>query len=176
MKWVKEAIEMPIARTILAEFNHEMANTRKVLERVPEEQAGWKPHPKSYSLGELAMHIANMPHWAVVTMEKDELDFDPPGGKKMPRPAFNTRKAMLEFFDDNVGKAVGAIADTSDDDMKASWALKNRGVEVFKLPRVAVLRSFVMNHMIHHRGQLTVYLRLKNVALPAIYGSSADEK
>lgn len=167
---------MPIARTILAEFNHEMANTRKVLERVPEEQAAWRPHPKSYSLGELAMHIANMPRWAVITCKQDQLDFDPPDGKKEPKPVFQTRKAMLDFFDDNVFAAVSAIADASDDDMKAPWALKNRGVEVFKLPRVAVLRSFVMNHTIHHRGQMTVYLRLKNVPLPAIYGNTADEK
>lgn len=167
---------MPIARTILAEFNHEMANTRKVLERIPEEQAAWKPHPKSYSLGDLAMHIANMPNWAVVIMKKDELDFDPPGGKRDPRPVFDTRKTMLKVFDDNVVEAVGAIADASDDSMKGPWSLKNRGVEVFKLPRVAVLRSFVMNHMIHHRGQMTVYLRLKNVPLPPIYGNTADEK
>ena len=167
---------MPIARTILAEFNHEMANTRRVLERVPEEQAAWRPHPKSYSMGDLAMHIANMPTWAVVTMKKDELDFDAPGGKKVAKAAFDTRKTMLALFDDNVVEAVGAIADASDESMKANWTLKNRGVEVFKLPRVAVLRSFVMNHMIHHRGQMTVYLRLKNVPVPAIYGASADEK
>ncbi len=167
---------MPIARTILGEFNHEMANTRKVLERIPEEQAAWKPHPKSYSLGDLAMHIANLPHWALVTIQQDELDFEPVGGKKEPKRAFDTRKALLKQFDDNVTEAVGVIADASDEEMKKKWTLKNRGVEVFSLPKVAVLRSFVMNHMIHHRGQLTVYLRLKNVPLPAIYGNTADEK
>ena len=167
---------MPIARTILSEFNHEMANTRKVLERVPEEQAAWRPHPKSYSLGDLAMHIANLPAWAVSTVKQDELDFDPPGGRRDARPAFNTRKALLELFDANVNAAVSAIADASDEDMKKSWTLKNKGMAVFSLPRVQVLRSFVMNHMIHHRGQMTVYLRLKNVPLPAIYGNTADEK
>lgn len=167
---------MPIARTILAEFNHEMANTRKVLERIPEEQAAWKPHPKSYSLGDLAMHLANLPTWVGVALKQDELDFDPPGGKKDPKPVFNTRKALLKQFDDNVAEAVSAIADASDDVMRGSWTLKNRGAVVFSLPRVAVLRSFVMNHMIHHRGQMTVYLRLKNVPLPAIYGGTADEK
>jgi uncharacterized damage-inducible protein DinB len=167
---------MPIARTILGEFNHEMANTRKVLERIPEEQAGWKPHPKSYSLGELAVHIASIPIWVVSTMKQDELDFDPPGGRKQPKPLFDTRNALLKQFDENVVAAVSAIADASDDDLKQPWALKNRGMEVFKLPRVVVLRSFIMNHMIHHRGQMTVYLRLKNVPLPAIYGASADER
>jgi uncharacterized damage-inducible protein DinB len=167
---------MPTARTILAEFNHEMANTRKVLERIPEEQAAWRPHPKSYSLGDLAMHIANIPTWVPIALTQDELDFDPPGGTKAPKPAFDTRKAMLKMFDDNVAQAVGAIADTSDEEIKKPWALKNRGVVVFSLPRVAVLRSFVMNHLIHHRGQMTVYLRLKSVPLPAIYGNTADEK
>jgi uncharacterized damage-inducible protein DinB len=167
---------MPIARTILGEFNHEMANTRKVLERIPEEQAGWKPHPKSYSLGELALHIANIPTWVVSVVKQDELDFDPPGGTKQPKRVFDTRNALLAQFDGNVVAGVSAIADASDEDLKQPWALKNRGMEVFKLPRVVVLRSFIMNHMIHHRGQMTVYLRLKNVPLPAIYGASADER
>jgi uncharacterized damage-inducible protein DinB len=167
---------MPIARTVLGEFNHEMANTRKVLERVPEEQAGWKPHPKSYSLGELAAHIANIPNWVVSVMKQDELDFDPPGGTKRAKSVFDTRNTLLKQFDESVVAAVSAIADASDDDLKNPWALKNRGMEVFKLPRIVVLRSFIMNHMIHHRGQMTVYLRLKNVPLPAIYGASADER
>jgi uncharacterized damage-inducible protein DinB len=167
---------MSIATTILPEFNHEMANTRKLLERVPEEQSAWRPHPKSYSLGDLAVHIANIPTWVPITLRQDELDFSSPGAKKDPKRVFDTRKALLEVFDDNVVKAVSAIADTSDEEMKKPWALKNRGAVVFSLPRVAVLRSFVMNHLIHHRGQLTVYLRLKNVPLPAIYGNTADEK
>ncbi len=167
---------MSIAKSILPEFNHEMANTRKVLERVPEEQAAWRPHPKSYSLGDLALHIANIPTWVGVTLKQDELDFDPPGGKKDPKREFDTRKSLLEVFDDNVVAAVSAIADTSDDDFKKPWTLRNRGVVVFSLPRTAVMRSFVMNHLIHHRGQMTVYLRLKNVPVPAIYGNSADEK
>ena len=127
---------MPIARTILAEFNHEMANTRKVLERIPEEQAGWKPHPKSYSLGDLAMHIMNLPTWVGVTLKQEELDFDPPGGKKEAKPAFDTRKALLQRFDSNVAEAVSVIADASDEVMRSSWTLKNRGTVVFSLPRV----------------------------------------
>jgi uncharacterized damage-inducible protein DinB len=167
---------MSIATSILPEFNHEMANTRKILERVPEEQAAWRPHPKSFSLGDLALHIANIPTWVGVALKQDELDFDAPGGRKDAKREFDTRKALLDVFDDNVIKAVGDIADTSDDDFKKSWTLKNRGVVVFSLPRTAVMRSFVMNHLIHHRGQLTVYLRLKNVPVPAIYGNTADEK
>lgn len=167
---------MSIAQSILPEFNHEMANTRKLLERVPEEQAAWRPHPKSYSLGDLALHIANLPTWVAVTLRQDELDFDPPGGRKDTKPVFDTRKSLLQLFDDNVVQAVGVIADTTDDEFRKSWTLKNRGAVVFSLPRTAVMRSFVMNHLIHHRGQLTVYLRMKNVPLPAIYGNTADEK
>ncbi len=168
---------MSIAKSILPEFNVEMANTRKVLERVPEEQAAWRPHPKSYSLGDLALHIANIPTWVGVALKQDELDFAAPGdARKGAKREFDTRKALLEVFDDNVMRAVGDIADTSDDDFKKSWTLKNQGAVVFTLPRTAVMRSFVMNHLIHHRGQLTVYLRLKNVALPAIYGNTADER
>jgi uncharacterized damage-inducible protein DinB len=166
---------MPIAKTILAEFNHETANTRRVLERIPEEHAAWRPHPKSYSLGDLALHIASLPAWVGVTLKQDELDFAE-GGRKDPKRTFDTRKVLLQEYDDNVFAAVSAIADASDDEMKQKWTLKNGGVVVFSLPRVAVLRSFVMNHMIHHRGQMTVYLRLKNVPLPAIYGATADEK
>ena len=165
---------MSIAKSILPEFNHEMANTRKLLERVPEEQGAWKPHPKSYSLGELAMHIANIPTWVVVTLKQDSLEFD--AANRGPKPAFETRRTLLERFDDNVFAAVSAIADADDDEMRKPWTLKNGDKVMFSLPKVAVLRSFIVNHLIHHRGQLTVYLRLKNVPLPAIYGNSADER
>lgn len=167
---------MSIAHSILPEFNHEMANTKKLLERVPEEQAAWKPHPKSYSLGELSLHIANIPTWISIALRQDEFDANPPDAKPAPRRAFDTRRSLLALFDENVAAAVHVIADTTDDEMRKSWTLKNGGVKVFSLPRAAVLRSFVLNHLIHHRGQLTVYLRLKNVPLPAIYGASADEK
>jgi uncharacterized damage-inducible protein DinB len=167
---------MSIARTILGEFNHEMANTRKVLERIPEEQAAWRPHPKSYSLGDLALHLANIPTWVGIALRQDEWDANPPGGEKAAKRAFDTRNVLLKQFDHNVAEAVSVIADTSDEEMRKPWTLKNHGTVVFSLPRVAVLRSFVMNHLIHHRGQLTVYLRLKNVPLPAIYGGTADEK
>ena len=167
---------MSIARTILGEFNHEMANTRKVLERIPEEQAAWRPHPRSYSLGDLALHLSNIPTWVGIALRKDEWDANPPDGEKGARRAFDTRNALLKQFDHNVAEAVAVIADTSDEEMRKPWTLKNRGAVVFRLPRTAGLRSFVMNHLIHHRGQLTVYLRLKNVPLPAIYGGTADEK
>lgn len=168
---------MAIAQSILPEFKHEMTNTRRVLERVPEAHAAWKPHAKSYSLGELALHIANIAAWAPVTIKDDELDFDKANNQASIFPrVFTTREALLAVFDKNMSEAVDAISSASDDVMRNSWTLKSRGKVVFSLPRVAVLRSFVMNHLIHHRGQLTVYLRMKDVPLPAIYGNTADER
>ena len=165
---------MSIAQSILPEFKHEMASTRRLLERVPEEHASWKPHPKSYSLGDLALHIATIPMWARVTVTQDELNFTK--ANQGTRPVFDTRRALLEMFDANAAGAISALAETSDDEMKKPWALKNEGTVVFSMPRTAVMRGFVMNHLIHHRGQLTVYLRLKDVPLPPIYGGTADER
>jgi uncharacterized damage-inducible protein DinB len=165
---------MSIAQNILPEFDHEMANTRKVLERVPEAHADWKPHAKSYSLGELALHLANLPTWAAITLQESGIDLGS-GDHSPPRREFVTRAALLEAFDRNVAEARAAIAATTDAQMMEPWTLRMGGNEVFTLPKAAVLRSFVMNHPIHHRGQLTVYLRMKDVPLPAIYGPSADE-
>ena len=166
---------MTIAQSILPEFKHEMASTRRVLERVPEEHSPWKPHPKSYAFGELAVHVANIPGWIPVVLQHDEFNFDVSGPAIFPR-AFTSHAALLERFDRNVAEAEAAISSASDDELKKSWSLKNQGAVLFTVPRVSALRSFVMNHHIHHRGQLTVYLRLKDVPLPAIYGSSADER
>jgi uncharacterized damage-inducible protein DinB len=166
---------MGIAQTLLPEFEHEAANTRKVLDRVPDAHASWKPHPKSWSLGELALHLANLPTWTAITLQQSELDVDPPGGKGFPKRVWESRAALLKTFDENVAAARAVIAATSDADMMKPWTLKKRGDVVFTLPRAAVMRSFVMSHSIHHRGQLTVYLRLKDVPLPFLYGPTADE-
>jgi len=160
---------------ILAEFKHEMANTRKLLERVPDEQARWKPHPKSYALGDLALHVANIPAWIPMVLQRDEFNFDESSRERFPS-LFASRAETLERFDKNVADAVDAIGAISEDELKQQWTLKNQGASVFAVPRAVALRSFVMNHHIHHRGQLTVYLRMQDVPLPAIYGSSADER
>lgn len=165
---------MSIADSFLPEFDHEMGVTRQLLERVPEAKASWKPHQKSFSLGDLSAHLCNIPTWAGITLKQTEFDTNPPGGQSFAPPAFSSMADALKAFDENVKAAREAIASTSDGEMMVAWTLKNGGKDVFSMPRVGVLRSFVMNHLIHHRGQLSVYLRLQDVPLPSIYGPSAD--
>ena len=167
---------MPIAQSMLPEFDHEMATTRTLLELGPDERASWTPHPKSTGLGALAAHIATLPRFAQMTLTATELDFDPPGGRRFTPPVFEGTAKNLQSFDEHVGQARAAIAAASDAELMVPWSLKRRGETQFTMPRVAVLRALMMNHMIHHRGQLSVYLRLRNVPLPSIYGPSADEQ
>jgi len=166
---------MAIRDALLPEFDQEMANTRKTLERVPNDKFGWRPHEKSGTMGWLAGHVANLPSWASFTMGQDELDLAP-GGKPVqpPPPPANTGQ-LLEMFDKNAAAARAAIAGAGDDEFMKPWSLLMAGKAVMTLPKASVLRSFVMNHLIHHRAQLGVYLRLNNVPVPAIYGPSADE-
>lgn len=162
---------MAIAETLLPEFDHEMTTTRKLLERVPEDKFDWKPHAKSFSLGELATHLANVPSWGGETLNKSELDI---GGT--PRLTAHPSKAeMLATFDKNATATRAALTGRSDAEFMASWALKREGKTLFSMPKAVVWRSFVVNHVIHHRGQLSVYLRLLDVPVPSIYGPSADE-
>jgi uncharacterized damage-inducible protein DinB len=166
---------MPIKDSILPELDYEMATTRKLLERVPEQHADWKPHPRSMSLGHLATHLSNIPFWGIMTMKQEELDLNPPGGPGFKSPEFESTQGLLAAFDENVRQTREAVAAASDEDLMVPWTLKNAGQTIFTLPRVGVLRSFVINHIIHHRGQLSVYLRLHDVPVPSIYGPSADE-
>ncbi len=162
---------MSISQTLLPEFDQEMASTRKILERVPEDKFTYKPHEKSMTLGRLAGHIAEMPSWAVHTMQLEVLEMQP-GEKPFAPP---TSKEILDSFDKSVGEARAAIAAASDEDFHKIWTFKYDGKPLISMPRVAVLRGMVMNHMIHHRGQLGVYLRLNEVEVPGMYGPSADE-
>lgn len=167
---------MAIRDAFLPEFDHEMATTRKTLERVPEASTDWKPHDKSMSMGRLAGHLAELPSLVPLALERDSMDFRPPGAPPRQPNVMSTRAKLLEDFDKNVAAARGAIAKSSDDDLKKIFTLQAGGKTIFSLPRTAALRSFVMNHVIHHRGQLSVYLRLNNVPVPSIYGPSADEQ
>ncbi len=162
---------MAISDSLLPEFDHEMANTRKVLERLPEDKFGWRPHQKSFTMGALATHVATLPFWATMTIERDSIDLSAP----MENTEARTRAELLERFDRNTASARTAIAGAGDSRMLAPWSLVSGGTTLFTMPRIAVLRSFVMNHSIHHRAQLGVYLRLNDVAVPALYGPSADE-
>jgi uncharacterized damage-inducible protein DinB len=165
---------MPLADTLLPELDHEMATTRSLLERVPQADAAWRPHPKSYTLGELAVHITRLPLWGRYVFAQSELDLGLPENASIARAEFTTTAELLERFDRHVREGRAALAAASDADMGASWSLKNAGTVIFSMPRAAVYRSFVLNHLIHHRGQLTVYLRLRDVPLPSSYGPTAD--
>jgi uncharacterized damage-inducible protein DinB len=160
---------------LLPEFDNEMANTRKTLERVPNDKFGWKPHDKSFSMGDLASHIANLPDWFIHTIGKDSLDIAPTDGTKMTTPKAKSAKELLSIFDANAKAARKAIESASDEEFAKPWSLLAGGKTIFTMPKRAVLRSFVMNHLIHHRAQLGVYLRLNDVPVPALYGPSADE-
>jgi uncharacterized damage-inducible protein DinB len=148
-----------------------MATTRKVIERVPEAKFGFKPHEKSMSMGQLASHIAEMPTWATTGITTDSLDLA--SGYKPFQPASSAE--LLEMFDKNVAGARNSIAGASDETFMKNWSLKRGDQTLMTMPRIAVVRSFMLNHVIHHRGQLSVYLRLNNVPVPSIYGPSADE-
>ena len=166
---------MTIAQALLPEFDHEMANTRKTLSRVPDDKLDWSPHEKSYDLRGMLTHLANMPKWTVMTINEPSFDMAPEGEDPTTEEPVESVAGALEMFEANVAAAREAIANATDETLMASWSLLKGGEEIITMPRVAVLRSFIMNHMIHHRGQLTVYLRLNDVAVPALYGPSADE-
>ena len=162
---------MAITDALLPEFDHEMAVTRKLLERVPEDRFAWKPHPKSMSLVELSTHVATIPSWGVPTLNQSELDL---GGQNVNTPV-SSRADLLARFDKNVADTRAALVGKTDAEMMAIWSLKSHGQKMFTMPKAAVWRGFVMNHVIHHRAQLGVYLRLNDVAVPGMYGPSADE-
>jgi len=165
---------MSIAERLLPEFDREMAHTRRTLERVPDEKWDWKPHPKSNPMGWLATHLANIPTWANRGIESDQLDIVPQG-KPLRNPPIESREKVLEAFDRNVAAARAAIAGASDEHLALGWTLIANGKPIFTMARDAVLRTWVLSHIIHHRAQLGVYLRMNDVPVPAIYGPSADE-
>jgi uncharacterized damage-inducible protein DinB len=162
---------MALNQALLPEFDHEMETTRRTLERVPEDKLSWKPHQKSMSLGGLATHLATINHWVDATMGMDAFDV----ANAPPTQELKSRKEILAMFDQNAASARKAIAAADDAHLMKPWSLQSGGKTVFSLPRIAVLRSFILNHTIHHRGQLSVYLRLNDVPVPSIYGPSADE-
>jgi len=162
---------MSISQSFLPEFDQEMANTRKVLERLPNEKWDFKPHPKSMSVAELATHVAEMMNWTAVTVRDPGYDI-PADYQPKPHP---NREAALAFFDQELKAARSAIENCSDAAWQDIWKLSFGGKEMMAMPRIAVYRSFCMNHIVHHRAQLMVYLRLLDLPVPAVYGPSADE-
>lgn len=161
-----------IGSTYLAELEHEAKVAREVLSRVPADKFDWKPHEKSMTFGRLASHVAEMIGWTGPTLQQPELDF-----AQMDYKPFEpkTTDDLLEYFDKNLAEAADVLRNTSDEQFMENWTMRNGETVYFTMPKVAVMRSFVMNHIIHHRGQLSVYLRLNDIAVPSIYGPSADE-
>jgi uncharacterized damage-inducible protein DinB len=152
-----------------------MANTRKVLERVPDAKWDWKPHTKSGTTGWLAGHVGTIPEWLTMTLNTESLDYAPVDGPSYTPPKLENTKQVLAAFDKAVSEARTALAGASDADLAKGWTLLAGGKEIFTMPRAACIRSMIMNHLIHHRAQLTVYLRLADVPVPGLYGPSADE-
>jgi uncharacterized damage-inducible protein DinB len=166
---------MTIGQMMLGEFDQEMQSTRKTLERCPDEKWNWKPHEKSGTVGWLASHIATMPGWLTTTINTEELDYAPVDGPGYQPPKIDNRKELLAEFDKNVAESRAALARASDAEMMKVWKLLAGGKEIFTMPRVACIRGMVLNHLIHHRAQLTVYYRLLGIPVPGLYGPSADE-
>jgi uncharacterized damage-inducible protein DinB len=163
---------MSISAALLPEFDHEISTTRKLLERVPEDKWDWTPHEKSMKLGRLACHVAELTQFATAVANTDSMDFAKGEYKVIDAPG---RKQLLEAFDKAAAEARAAIAAAKDEEMGKPWSLLMDGKPVMTMPKAGVLRAAMMNHLIHHRGQLSVYLRLTGAPVPSIYGPSADE-
>jgi uncharacterized damage-inducible protein DinB len=166
---------MAISQALLPEFDMEMANARKTLERVPDGKFGWKPHEKSMTMGKLAVHIASIPTWGKMVLETPSLDVNPPDGKPLEPPKLETREELLTFFDKHVPETRAALAAADDQTLMETWTLLSGGKTIFSMPRVGIMRGMIMNHLIHHRAQMGVYFRLNDIPVPSIYGPSADE-
>lgn len=161
---------------VLPEYEHEMALTRKVLERVPDDKFDWKAHPKSNTMGWVACHLAEIPGWVAGTFAADSWDVNPPGGEPYKSPNFKTTKEVLALFDKNVAEGKKALEQAKDAEFALPWSLKNAGQVYFTVPKGGVIRTWVLNHSIHHRAILTVYLRLNDLPVPSLYGPSGDEQ
>jgi len=161
-----------ISSVLIGEMEQEAKTTRTCLERVPADKFDWKPHEKSMEFGKLAAHIAEMFGWTPATLQQAELDFS-----KMDYKPFEpkTTDDLLEFFDKTVAEAIDVLRNTGDEVFLEDWTMRNAEKVYFTMPKAVVMRSFVMNHIVHHRGQLSVYLRLNDIPVPALYGPSADE-
>ena len=166
---------MSIADALIPELDKEIAATRKCLERIPADKFTYKPHPKSFDMGALCIHIATMMGWGKTTVESDSFDVAPEGGEPYVAPVVKTTEELLALFDKGAGEFRAALAVADDATMMKTWSLLATGKVMFSMPKVAVIRGMIMNHIVHHRGQLSVYLRMCDIPVPALYGPSADE-
>jgi uncharacterized damage-inducible protein DinB len=167
------AMSSNLATALISELQLEAATTRKCLERIPAEKFDYKPHEKSMTMGRLAVHVAEMMGWVIETVNKTELDFATMDYKPLEP---QTTEELVGFFEKILADSIEALKTTSDEAMMENWTLRNGEQVYFTMPRVQVLRGMVFNHIIHHRGQLSLYLRLNDIPVPAMYGPSADEQ
>ena len=166
---------MSLSASILPTFDQIVAGTRQHLESIPDGRLDWKPHEKSYTIGHLGSHLANLPQWMMMTLGQDEFDVAPPDADgPQVMEAFGSSAEMVGALDENAGQARAALQGASDEDLMGNWTLKVSGEEKFTMPKIAVVQSFILDHMIHHRGQLTVYLRLLDVPVKPTFGPTAD--
>ena len=161
--------------SFLSEYDQLTKNARKTIERIPDDKFTWKPHEKSFSMRDLASHIVNLQSWLSVTLNMIEFDMHPTEGEEFIPPIASSKNELLEMFDKNCEEAKKCLANTPEEKLKDNWSLLSGGKTLFTMPKVAVVRSFVFNHTIHHNAQLGVYLRLNDISVPAIFGPSADE-
>ena len=166
---------MTIGQTLLSEFDTEMQTTRRVLGQVPDAQWTWKIHEKSNTIGWLANHLAEIPSWVDLITRRDHFDIHPPGGDLHQVPSFADLATVLAIFDTNVAQGHDLLQSTNDETMKGSWTLQKQGENLMTASRIDCVRTWVMNHMIHHRGIMCVYLRVNNIPVPGIYGPSGDD-
>jgi uncharacterized damage-inducible protein DinB len=163
---------MTLGQILKSELLHEAVSTRKMLERIPAEKMTWKPHEKSMALGRIAGHIVEMFGWTNPVLTQDEIDFANPYAPKV----YNNAAELVADFDKNIAEAAELLGSVSNETMGESWALRNGEHVIVELPKAAIMRTLVMNHIIHHRGQMAVYLRLLDIPVPSVYGPSADEQ
>ena len=167
---------MTIAESIIPELDVEMAGTRRCLERIPDDKFDWKAHEKSNSIRWVACHLAEIPGWVEGTLMQDSWDINPPDAEPYQSPTFDTTQEILDLFDSNVSTAREKIAETPDEEFFKSWSLLSAGETLITMPKLGVIRTWVLNHTIHHRAHLCVYLRMNDLPVPALYGPSGDEQ
>jgi len=165
---------MSMSAQLLSAFDHIIEGTKPHLAAIPSDRLEWRPHEKSYTIGELGTHLANLPMWTMATLGADEFDVAPPGEEPPRQAPLGSADEILAHLEENAAAARGAIEGASDEELMKGWTLLAGGEALFTLPKIAVLRTFIMDHMIHHRGQLTVYLRLLDVPVPQTFGPTAD--
>lgn len=167
---------MTIGQGMAQELKHSAVSARKVLERIPEDKFSWTPHEKSMTFQKLASHVAESLSWTKYTLETSEMDVAPPDGPAYEPYVAHSSKELLDAFDKNLAEAIQALEGVSDETLMETWTMKKAGEVMFAMPKLVVMRSFILDHLVHHRAQLGLYLRLNNIPVPALLGPSADEE